>query len=159
MDFDDSYFEDDSDIRKKGDRRKKTNEEYYPKICEPEWFVTIDTDKCGDRQDAEQILKHQADWLFMRNQFEAALEKYQQLLTTLTIPILIHQVTASIGRCHVNLRQWNEALEYTKNSLRPPHDKDASQLLLLGRIHSNQGDDYGIVCVYIKCNENDRGSD
>ena len=42
MDFDDSYFEDDSDIRKKEDRRKKTNEEYYPKICEPEVYPLHD---------------------------------------------------------------------------------------------------------------------
>ena len=54
----------------------------------------------------------------MKKQFEAALEKYHQLLTTVTIPIIIHQVTASIGRCYVNLQQWNEALEYTKKSVR-----------------------------------------
>ena len=54
----------------------------------------------------------------MKKQFEAALEKYQQLLTTVTIPIIVHQVTASIARCHVNLQQWNEALEHTKKSVR-----------------------------------------
>ena len=55
----------------------------------------------------------------MKKQFEAALEKYQQLLTTVTIPIIIHQVTASIARCHVNLKQWDEALDYTKRSVSP----------------------------------------
>ena len=54
----------------------------------------------------------------MKKQFEAALEKYQQLLSTVTILIIIHQVTASVGRCHMNLQQWNEALEYTKRSVR-----------------------------------------
>lgn len=40
MDFDDSFFEDEDDIKKKEDRRKKANEKikYYPKICEPEVF-------------------------------------------------------------------------------------------------------------------------
>ena len=42
MDFDDSYFEDDSDIRKKEDRKKKTNEEYYPKTCEQEVYPLHD---------------------------------------------------------------------------------------------------------------------
>lgn len=62
-------------------------------------------------------MKYQADWLFMKKQFEAAIEKYQQLLSTVTIPIIIHQVTASIARCHVNLKQWDKALDYTKRSV------------------------------------------
>ena len=35
MDFDDSFFEDDKQVQKKEDKRKKAND-YYPKICEPE---------------------------------------------------------------------------------------------------------------------------
>lgn len=43
MDFDDSFFEDDSDIQKKEDRRKRANEKikYNPKICEPEVFSSL----------------------------------------------------------------------------------------------------------------------
>ncbi|XP_065889429.1 uncharacterized protein [Dysidea avara] len=78
----------------------------------------------------------------MKKQFLAALKQYQQLLSTITIPVIIHQVIASIARCHANLEQWSEALEYAKQSLQPPHDKDASQWILLGQIHAGLGDHY-----------------
>ena len=38
MNFDDSFFEDDSDIQNKEDKTKKANNEYNPKICEPEVY-------------------------------------------------------------------------------------------------------------------------
>lgn len=53
----------------------------------------------------------------MKKQFKGALVKYQQLFSTVTIPIIIHQVTASIARCHAHLKQWDEALEYAKRSV------------------------------------------
>jgi len=53
----------------------------------------------------------------MKKQFQAALKKYQQLLATVTIPVIIHQVVASIARCYANLEQWNEALEFAKQSV------------------------------------------
>jgi len=114
--FDDSMFDDDVEDKKKNGH---SSEVYIPKFCEPLWFRDKTVDSVESCKDFE-IRRFQADLLYFKGEYEAALQIYQDHLQTLKkedYGVPKRMLFSSIIQCFLKLGHFTEAIPLATDML------------------------------------------